>query len=118
MAVASRNGLALLLDMNTRRFVSCFLAFASLFLASLWAAGTRPFPAAAQKPVVNEYQGTKVEDDYQWLENDQDPAVQAWSEAENQRTRDYLDHLPFHAQLEKQLQDWYAKTSPSYFSII
>jgi prolyl oligopeptidase len=93
-------------------------ALAGLLLANLPAAETKPLPPAEKKPVVTEYQGTKVADDYQWLENDQDPAVQAWSNAENQRTRDYLDHLPFHAQLEKQLQDWYAKTSPSYSAIV
>src|SRR5262249_59101944 len=59
----------------------------------------------------------KVEDNYQWLENDNDPAVQTWSKAENERTRAYLDHLPARAELEKQLTDWYAKTSPNYSGI-
>ncbi len=73
-----------------------------------------PAPVAQKKPVANEYHGTKVEDDYQWLENDDDPAVKQWSEAENRRTRAYLDSLPGREKIEQQLKDWYAKTSPSY----
>jgi prolyl oligopeptidase len=71
-----------------------------------------------KKPVSNEYQGTTVEDPYQWLEKDDDPEVKAWSDAQNQRTRDYLDKLPDRAAIEKQLTDWYAKTSPSYSSLV
>ena len=47
-----------------------------------------------KKPVTDEYQGVKVEDNYQWLENDADPAVKAWSDTQNQKTRAYIDKLP------------------------
>ncbi len=73
---------------------------------------------AAKKPVTNEYQGVKVQDDYQWLESDNDPAVKAWSDGQNQKTRAYLDKLPDRAALEKQLTEWYAKTSPSYSALV
>jgi protease II len=36
----------------------------------------------------DEYHGTTVEDPYQWLEKDDDTEVKAWSNAQNQRTRD------------------------------
>ena len=72
----------------------------------------------AKKPVSNEYQGTTVEDPYQWLEKDDDPEVKAWSAAQNQQTRDYLDKLPDRAAIEEQLTEWYAKTSPSYSSLV
>ena len=75
-------------------------------------------PETPKKPVRDEYQGVKVQDDYQWLENDSDPAVKAWSDAQNQRTRAYLDKLPDRAAIEKQLTAWYAKTSPSYSGLI
>jgi prolyl oligopeptidase len=75
-------------------------------------------PETAKKPVTNEYQGQKVRDDYQWLENDTDPTVKKWSDAENQRTRGYLDKLPDRAAIEKQLGEWYAKTSPSYTGLV
>lgn len=71
-----------------------------------------------RKPVTNEYHGVKVEDDYQWLENDDDAAVKDWSNAQNQRTRAYLDKLPDRGAIEKQLTDWFAKTSPSYSGLV
>ena len=75
-------------------------------------------PQTAKKPVSNEYQGMTVEDPYQWLEKDDDPEVKAWSAAQNQQTRNYLDKLPDRAAIEKQLTEWYAKTSPSYSSLV
>src|SRR5207248_2038553 len=74
--------------------------------------------ASTTQPVTDEYQGVKVEDNYQWLEQDDDPAVKAWSDAQSRRTREYLDKLPDRAAIEKQLTDWYAKTSPSYSGIV
>ena len=71
-----------------------------------------------KKPVTDEYQGLKVQDDYQWLEQDNDPAVKGWSDAQNQKTRAYLDKLPDRAAIEKQLTEWYAKTSPSYSGLV
>ena len=91
--------------------------FSLLVCLNLRAAEPKP-PVAEKKPVFNEYHGTKVEDDYQWLENDDDPAVKAWSDAENKRTRAYLDSLSSRSKIEEQLKAWYAKTSPSYSSIV
>src|SRR4029453_6508341 len=71
-----------------------------------------------KKPVSTKYQGVTVVDPYQWLEKDDEPDVKAWSEAQNQRTRQYLDQLPDRATIEKQLTEWYAKTSPSYSSLV
>lgn len=75
-------------------------------------------PDTPKKPVIDEYQGIKVQDDYQWLENDGDPAVKTWSDSQNQRTRAYLDKLPDRGAIEKQLTNWYAKTSPSYSALV
>src|SRR6266550_753882 len=75
-------------------------------------------PETPKKPVTDEYQGVKVEDPYQWLEKDDDPEVKAWSDAQNQRTRAYLDKLPDRAAIEKQLTEWYAKTSPGYSGLV
>jgi prolyl oligopeptidase len=77
-----------------------------------------PAAVAPKKPVTDEYQGVKVEDAYQWLEKDDDPAVKRWSDEQNQHTRTYIDKLPERAPVEKQLIDWYAKTSPSYSNLV
>jgi prolyl oligopeptidase len=75
-------------------------------------------PETPKKPVSTKYHGVTVEDSYQWLEQDNDPQVKAWSDAQNQRTRKYLDKLPDRAAIEKQLAEWYARTSPSYSSLV
>jgi prolyl oligopeptidase len=75
-------------------------------------------PDTPKKPVSTEYDGVKVEDPYQWLEADDDAQVKAWSDAQNQQTRKYLDGSPERTAIENQLKDWYAKTSPNYFSLV
>src|SRR3954464_15676987 len=81
-------------------------------------AGADAVSETSKKPVTDEYQGVKVQDDYQWLENDNDPAVKEWSDKQNVNTRAYIDKLPGRAAIEKQLTDWYAKTSPSYSGLV
>ena len=75
-------------------------------------------PDAPKKPVATDYHGVTVEDPYQWLEADDDSQVKAWSDAQNQQTRKNLESFPDRAAIEKQLQEWYAKTSPSYSSLV
>src|SRR5438132_12898467 len=91
-------------------------AIFSVALINLSAANRNP--QTPKKPVSDDYQGVKIQDPYQWLEKDDDPEVKSWSNAQNQRTRQYLDKLPYRASIERQLTEWYAKTSPSYFSLI
>jgi prolyl oligopeptidase len=71
-----------------------------------------------KKPVTTEYHGVTVEDPYQWLETDEDSHVKAWSDARNKQTRKYLDSFPDRVAIEKELQEWYAKTSPNYYSLV
>src|SRR5467141_2346599 len=103
--------------MKINRFLFLFSASCALWLINLSAAEPSS-PQTPKKPVADEYQGVKVEDDYQWLEKDDDPEVKAWSDAQNKRTRAYIDKLPDRAAVEKQLTDWYAKTSPSYSELV
>src|SRR5437773_3756501 len=102
--------------MRVNRFL--FLVGALAGLAPIEFAAVTADPQTPKKPVSNEYQGTTVKDPYQWLEKDDDPEVKAWSAAQNQQTRNYLDKLPDRAAIEKQLTEWYAKTSPSYSSLV
>ena len=102
--------------MKTNRFLFAISAITALALFDLQAA--EPAAATPKKPVSTKYQGVTVDDPYQWLEKDDEPDVKAWSDAQNQRTRQYLDRLPDRAAIEKQLTEWYAKTSPSYSSLV
>src|SRR5438445_1989830 len=52
------------------------------------------------------------------MKKNNDPEVKVCSNAQKQRIRQYLDKLPDRASIERQLTEWYAKTSPSYFSLI
>jgi len=61
-------------------------------------------PAAPKKPVTDVYHGVQVTDDYRWLENYSDPAVRAWSDAENKYARKYLDSLPMRATFAAELK--------------
>ena len=51
-------------------------------------------PVAAVRPVTDTYFGTTVVDDYRYLEDLKDPAVQAWMKAQAGYTRSVLDRLP------------------------
>src|SRR5688572_7933866 len=51
-------------------------------------------PSAAKKPVKDVYHGVTVTDDYRWLEDAKDPAVKAWSDAQNAYARKHLDAVP------------------------
>ena len=102
--------------MKISRLLFLITTTCGLCLPNLPAA--EPSSPTAKKPVTDEYQGVKVEDDYQWLEKDEDPEVKAWSDDQNQRTRAYIDKLPDRAKIEKQLAEWYAKTSPSYSGLV
>jgi len=102
--------------MKTNRFLFVICSISALALLGLPAA--EPLAETPKKPVSTKYQGVTVEDPYQWLEKDGEPDVKAWSDAQNQRTRQYLDQLPDRAAIEKQLTEWYAKTSPSYSSLV
>ena len=102
--------------MKIGRLLFLITTTCSLCLTSLPAA--EPDPQTPKKPITDQYQGVKVEDDYQWLEKDEDPEVKAWSDDQNQRTRAYIDKLPDRAKIEKQLAEWYAKTSPSYSELV
>src|SRR5437762_6302442 len=102
--------------MRANLFLSLLATAAALTLSNVSLA--EHAPDTPKKPVATKYNGLTVEDPYQWLENDDDSQVKAWSSVQNQRTRKYLDSLPDRAAIEKQLSDWYAKTSPSYFSLV
>lgn len=71
----------------------------------------------AKKPVVNEYHGVKVTDDYQWLENSADPEVHRWSEAQNKQARAFLDKLPTRPWVEYRLGQLLNDPSTNYYAI-
>jgi prolyl oligopeptidase len=91
--------------MLSARFSQIFLSSA-LFVLPIFAQNVS-IPKPPETPlhsVTDDYYGIQVTDDYQWLENWEDPAVKQWSAAENARTREYLDHLLARPAIVKRLR--------------
>ena len=91
--------------------VHSILGSALVFLASVTAAQSPTAPAAstlpvaAVKPVVDDYYGTKITDNYRYMENLKDPDVESWIKAQNDYTRTALTSLPGHDQLLARIRE-------------
>ena len=72
------------------------------------------YPQTKKVNQVDDYFGTKVEDPYRWLEDDNSAETKAWVDEENKVTFSYLDKIPFRDRVKKRLtQLWnYEKLSP------
>src|ERR1051326_5068385 len=96
------------------RFQTAILLTALLSMA---ADQVPPGPATPKKPVTDDYNGVKVIDDYRWLEQGSDPEVRQWSNAQNARTRAYLDHLPMRPAIVARLGELYNDPSPRFSAL-
>ena len=65
-------------------------------------------------PVTTTYHGVEVTDDYRWLEDATGEGTAAWSEAQAQRTRDYVASLPFHGKLRVRVAEVLTGESSAY----
>src|ERR1041385_6220734 len=95
------------------KFVGVSLLALSLSAAAV-AATIPPPPATPTDNTVDTIQGVKVADPYRWLEDWNDPKVQAWSDARNTRTRAYLDAMSNRDAIKERLTTLIKATSPSY----
>ena len=62
------------------------------------------YPETPKKPVVDEYFGVKVIDNYRWLEDDESEEVKKWNKEQNEFTKNYLNE-----KLKKQITEKYKK---------
>ncbi|MGK0420804.1 MAG: prolyl oligopeptidase, partial [Polaribacter sp.] len=74
------------------------------------------YPKTTKKPVIEEHFGTKVTDNYRWLEDDRSKETEAWVKAENKVTFDYLSKIPYQEAFTKRLTElWnYEKVGTPY----
>ena len=96
------------------------VAGAIVALAAGSAVAASPLPAAPVFPkgdTVETIQGQKVADPYRALENADDPQVKAWSDAENVRTRAYLDALPGREAVAEKISRMIKAASPKVSSL-
>jgi prolyl oligopeptidase len=92
----------------------CHAAALLIASAGLALAAAPAPPASPSKPVTDSYFGVPVVDPYRWLEDPADAAVSAWSRAQNDYTRAYLDALPVRAALKARLGKLIKATSPEF----
>jgi prolyl oligopeptidase len=97
-----------------RRGLALTLAAMPVFIA---ATGDGP-PSAAKKPVTDRYFDVEIVDDYRWLEDTSDPAVRAWSDAENAWARSILDRLPQVAEIRARVRAIAEFPSPAYSKLV
>jgi prolyl oligopeptidase len=74
-------------------------------LPGLLAAATRrlEYPKTRRVDVVDDYFGTKVQDPYRWLEDDNSPETKAWVEAENAVTYGWLEQVEGREAIKRRL---------------
>jgi len=91
--------------------LSFFLSLSSLIAAAIYATDSSPQtkptapPVAEPKPIVDIFHGTKVLDNYRWLEDGTSPATQKWVAEEMAYTRSVLDPLPGRDVIHKRLTE-------------
>ena len=95
------------------------LAFVSMLTMSRGAANEplRP-PATEKRPVSDTYHGTEVTEDYRWLEDSNDAAVKAWSDAQNAYARSILDRLPGREAIDKRVSEIMSAELVSYWGVV
>lgn len=86
------------------------------WISPLGAALAQP-PETPTRPVTDTYHGVDVVDPYRWLEQDADPEVKAWSDAENAYARSILDKLPNLDAIRAQVTKIMSAESPSYHEV-
>ncbi len=62
-----------------------------------------PQPVAPVVPVVDDYFGTRVTDDYRWMEDRTAPAFVAWAKAENAHARGVIERIPGRSDLVERI---------------
>jgi prolyl oligopeptidase len=102
--------------MHPRRFLLTALILVPVF-ALAWQTAVPPLPTTPKHPVVDDYNGVKVTDDYRWLEDGKSPAVVAWTEAENAHARAILDAQPIHNEIKQFLKTLADTSSPSFYDL-
>ena len=75
-------------------------------------------PSTEKKPVSDEYHGVQVADEYRWLEDGDSAAVKAWTSAQNQYSRTWLDSRVDRSGIESKLKAMYAQDTPSHTGLV
>lgn len=77
----------------------------TLLFPSLGLAAVPKYPESRKVDIVDELHGTKVEDPYRWLEDDNAEDTKAWVAAQNKVTEEFLSGVPQRGEIRKRLAD-------------
>ncbi len=97
-------------------FLSISLAFPARNLECQQAAPTKP-PVAPIQPVTDDYFGTNVVDNYRWMENLNDPEVQAWFKSQDTYARATLASIPGRDTLLARLRELFTSLATSVIDV-
>ncbi len=103
----------------TRRTMAALLAIAVGISLTACHKESQPLkpPATEIRNVRDAYHGVEVDDPYRWLEDWSDPAVKAWSDAQNAYARAFLDRLPGVPEITTRVKEVVEAASVSYYSL-
>jgi prolyl oligopeptidase len=90
-------------SMISLRTILC-TSIVALLAVPFFGHGATP-PVAPVKPVVDDYFGHKVTDNYRWFENDEDPAFVSWLKGEADYAQQVLATIPGRAALRTRVQE-------------
>ncbi len=65
------------------------------------------YPKTKKQDIVEQFFGVAVEDPYRWLENQEDPEVDAWVSLQAELTEKYLSEIPYRDGIKKRLSELY-----------
>ena len=65
------------------------------------------YPKSQKQAVTDDYFGTKVNDPYRWLEDDNSVETKNWVESQNKLTFSYLDKIPYRHKLNQRITELY-----------
>ena len=101
-----------------RHFWSLPLALLALFTCPVSTLAAPALPDTPKHTVEDVYHGQTVRDDYRWLEPDDGPGVQAWSDAENAVARDFIDGIPERKDILARVNELTHSRTPSYYGLV
>lgn len=75
------------------------------------------YPATPEHPVVDDYFGTKITDNYRWLEDIKNPEVQKWFKSQSDFSHSIIDKIPHREDLYKRMKEVQEMNGDSFDAI-
>jgi len=90
---------------------------ASLFASHLFLAQYN-YPKTPENPVVDDYFGTKITDNYRWLEDSKSPEVEKWFKSQSDFSHSVINKIPHREDLYKRMKEVQEMNGDSFGGIL